>query len=91
MIKKEEIVKRFNHLARRRQYWKRRNSYYYDDQERYFRFLVPAGQSILELGCGIGDLLYALRPQWGVGIDFSIEMLNIPKTAIRILNSAWRT
>ena len=79
MSQKENIKKRFNALAEKRQYWKDRNRYYYDDQERYFRFLVPEGLSILELGCATGDLLNALNPGRGVGIDFSTEMIRLAK------------
>lgn len=77
--RKEEIKKRFDALAEKCQYWKERNRYYYDNQERYFRFLVPERLSILELGCGTGHLLAALKPKRGVGIDFSSEMLRIAK------------
>ena len=76
---KREIVEHFNSIAGQRLAWKRRNRYYYTDQTRYFRFLVPEGSAILELGCGTGDLLGALRPRCGVGIDFSEEMLKIAK------------
>ena len=41
--------------------------------------MVPEGLSILELGCGTGDLLNALRPKRGVGIDFSPEMVRIAR------------
>lgn len=77
--RKEAIKKRFDALAEKCQYWKERNRYYYDNQERYFRFLVPERLSILELGCGTGHLLAALKPKRGVGIDFSSEMLRIAK------------
>jgi SAM-dependent methyltransferase len=40
-----------------------------------YRFLVPKGQRILELGCGRGDLLAALEPIHGVGVDFAPEMV----------------
>jgi ubiquinone/menaquinone biosynthesis C-methylase UbiE len=79
MTTKEKIRKSFDLLAEKRQHWRNRNRYYYDNQEKYFRFLVPEGLSILELGCGTGDLLYALRPKRGVGIDFSSEMVRIAK------------
>jgi len=75
--KKEEIRKRFDALAPRRQAWIKRNKYYYRDQERYFKFLVPEGMSVLELGCGTGNLLHALKPSRGVGVDFSPEMVKI--------------
>ena len=77
MLQKKDIRKRFDALSEKRQYWKERNKYYYNDQEKYFRFLTSSGQSILELGCGTGDLLNALEPRRGVGIDFSPEMLRI--------------
>jgi SAM-dependent methyltransferase len=30
---------------------------------------------VLELGCGRGDLLAALKPSYGVGVDFSARTL----------------
>jgi ubiquinone/menaquinone biosynthesis C-methylase UbiE len=41
-----------------------------------YRFLVPKGKRVLELGCAQGDLLAALEPAVGVGVDFSAEMIN---------------
>ncbi|MFH1993246.1 MAG: bifunctional class I SAM-dependent methyltransferase/glycosyltransferase family 2 protein [Pseudomonadota bacterium] len=79
MTEKEKIRKRFDSQAIKRQYWKNRNRYYYADQEKYFRFLVHEGLSILELGCGTGELLNTLKPRRGVGIDFSHKMLDIAK------------
>ena len=49
------------------------------------RFLIPAGASILDLGCGIGDLLAALQPDRGVGIDFSLPMIEIARQRHREL------
>lgn len=42
---------------------------------RYYAFLVPPGLRVLELGCGLGDLLAAVRPAYGVGVDFSPAMI----------------
>ncbi|PYI88665.1 MAG: glycosyl transferase [Verrucomicrobia bacterium] len=41
----------------------------------YYSFFVPPGQRVLELGCGIGDLLAAVRPVRGVGVDISPAMI----------------
>jgi SAM-dependent methyltransferase len=40
-----------------------------------YRHLVAPGLRVLEIGCGEGDLLAALEPAVGVGVDFSEEML----------------
>ena len=78
-LKKKELISRFDDLAEERQIWIARNRYYYEDQIRYFRFLVPEGLSVLELGCGTGDLLSALKPSRGVGVDFSEKMVAIAR------------
>jgi SAM-dependent methyltransferase len=74
--RKGELIRRFDKLAVERSGWIERNQYYYDEQLRYYRFLVPEGLSLLELGCGTGDLLGALNPRRGVGVDFSPEMVH---------------
>ncbi len=55
--------------------WKRKNRYYHESLERIVRFHVPAGASVLEIGCGNGDLLDALAPSRGVGMDISPSMV----------------
>ena len=49
--------------------------YYRSRLMEIFRFVVAPGASVLELGCGKGDLLAALEPARGLGIDFSGEMI----------------
>jgi 2-polyprenyl-3-methyl-5-hydroxy-6-metoxy-1,4-benzoquinol methylase len=44
-------------MAPERHRWIERNAYFYEDDYRYMRFLVPEGSRVLDLGCGIGDLL----------------------------------
>jgi len=41
----------------------------------YYQFHIPKQRSVLELGCGRGDLLESLEPSFGVGIDFSRQMI----------------
>ena len=66
-------------LAPRRNDWRLRSAYFHEEDNRYLRFLVPEGARVLELGCGTGDTLAALRPACGVGVDFSVEMLAIAR------------
>lgn len=41
----------------------------------HLRHQIPEGESVLEVGCGAGDLLAALRPSRGLGLDFSPAMI----------------
>ena len=49
----------------------RRHRDYYGYLTRLLRVRVPEGQRVLDLGCGSGRLLAALKPSYGVGIDVS--------------------
>ncbi|MBV8714148.1 MAG: glycosyltransferase [Chloroflexi bacterium] len=41
-----------------------------------YRTLIAPGQRVLEIGCGRGDLLNAVEPSYGIGIDFSGDMID---------------
>ncbi len=49
--------------------------YYHRRLAEIYRSIVTPGQKILDLGCGEGELLAALEPSAGVGVDFSDEAL----------------
>lgn len=68
-----------NRQAQERDRWIARNSFYYEEDLRYMRFLVPEGLRVLDLGCGNGQLLAALNPFHGVGVDFSANMVATAK------------
>jgi ubiquinone/menaquinone biosynthesis C-methylase UbiE len=53
--------------------------HYHELLKRYYRFLVPPGQRVLELGCGVGDLLAELKPARGLGVDFSPAMVALAR------------
>ena len=42
---------------------------YKEEIHRFYRFVIPPGSKVLELGCGKGELLAALEPSVGLGID----------------------
>lgn len=67
----------FNDIARDYDYWKKKNFFYYDNLKELFRSLIPRGASVLEIGCGTGDILAALSPAKGKGIDISTEMIRL--------------
>lgn len=49
--------------------------YYLQLMQRYYRFLIPPGARVLELGCSSGELLASLQPSRGVGVDFSATLI----------------
>ena len=53
--------------------------FYHRLLEKYFALIIPAGQRVLELGCGVGDLLAAVKPACGVGVDFSPATLALAR------------
>ncbi len=73
--RKRAIRQANDELASERERWIERNAYYYGEDHGYTRFLVPPGLRVLDLGCGTGRLLAALRPSRGVGVDFSPAMV----------------
>jgi ubiquinone/menaquinone biosynthesis C-methylase UbiE/glycosyltransferase involved in cell wall biosynthesis len=76
---KERIRDHYDGLAASRDIWYRRSKYYHDYVERSLRSLIPAGSTVLELGCGTGNLLAALQPSRGLGLDVSPEMLRVAR------------
>lgn len=70
----------FDDFAREEPRWKRRNRGYHEQVERIAAFHVPPGARVLEIGCGSGDLLAALRPSVGVGVDLSEAMVELARS-----------
>jgi ubiquinone/menaquinone biosynthesis C-methylase UbiE len=65
----------WDEVARNLETWTSWGGYYHRRLTQVYQSLVAPGQSVLELGCGRGDLLAALKPALGVGVDFSEEMI----------------
>jgi SAM-dependent methyltransferase len=57
------------------QRFQHRNRAYYDDLSRLHQLLVAPGLRVLQIGCGSGDLLAALQPAVGVGLDVNADEL----------------
>lgn len=76
---RDVIRSHFESMAGQRDQWVARNRYYYQDLEAFYRSVVPAGARVLEVGSGTGDLLAALQPSRGVGIDFSPAFVQLAR------------
>ena len=53
--------------------------YYHQRLAEVYRFLIPPGASVIEFGSGDGDLLSALEPKRGVGVDFSSAHVDLAR------------
>ena len=72
---KRAVFENAERMASQRDTWIEKNAAYYRDDRRYLRFIIPEGARVLDLGCGTGSLLSALKPSRGVGVDFSPAMI----------------
>jgi SAM-dependent methyltransferase len=71
----KQRMRHWDSVSGKKENQKRPGAFYHKLLQHYYRFLIPPGLRILEVGCGHGNLLASLNPCLGVGIDFSGEML----------------
>ena len=70
----ESVAQWFDEFALEEERWRRRTRGYHDLVTAVHESIVQPGSSVLELGSGSGDLLAALDPSDGVGVDVSAGM-----------------
>ncbi len=75
----------YDRFAGERERWQSKNQAYYRAIERLARFVIPRGASVLDVGCGTGDLLAATEPGIGVGIDLSPRLVETARRKHRHL------
>jgi SAM-dependent methyltransferase len=68
-------IAHWDHIACKLDSWGGWAAPYHQRLHEVYTFLVGPGQRVLEIGCATGDLLAALQPAHGVGVDFSHEMI----------------
>jgi len=66
--------------------WRRRNGYYYGWLDRIYKFVVRPNSRVLHIGCECGDLLAAVRPAYGVGVDGNESAISLAKKRFPHLN-----
>jgi len=72
-----DIAQHYDALASQRDAFRAKNPYYYERLHAEYRYLIPKGKKVMEVGCGTGELLNALEPCFGVGVDVSKGMIKI--------------
>lgn len=68
-------IDHWDSIARKRDTQTGMGLWYHDRLEEIYCFLVSPNSRVLEIGCGDGNLLSALKPSRGLGVDFSPEMI----------------
>lgn len=75
----QKISDHYDQSAPQQELYLRKNWYYHLAIEKLCKFIIPQGSTILDLGCGNGDLINSLKPKSGIGIDLSSKQINIAK------------
>lgn len=75
----QKLASYFDSLASQRDDFRRKNRYYHGLLDKQYRYFVPEGKKVLEVGCSTGDLLAALKPSYGMGVDISPKMIERSK------------
>src|SRR5688572_13473281 len=83
-------VARYDLLAEARRGSAERHRYYYAQVHRLVQGLIPPGSRVLDVGCGLGDLVASIAAP-SVGIDVSPRMIAMarerhPELDLRVLD-----
>ena len=70
----------FENIASKRPSIRKKHKYYWNDITRYCDYFINENCSVLEIGCGTGELLAGLKSTNKTGIDFSPKMIEIAKS-----------
>ena len=72
-------ISHWDTIARKRDSWQGMGKWYHRRLAEIYRFYVAQDMRVLEIGCADGRLLAELKPAYGVGVDFSEEMISRAK------------
>lgn len=61
-------------------HWNGWGGYYQRRILEVYRYNIPAGSEVLEIGCGSGSLLAGLKPGYALGLDVSSKMIERAKS-----------
>ncbi len=69
----------FDRLAEHRVRIRKRHRYYWNEITRYCNYFSHETLSVLEIGCGTGELIGGIKAAKKTGIDFSEKMISIAR------------
>jgi len=82
----QELARHYDALAPKRDDFRHKSSYYYALLANQYRYFIPEGKKVLEIGCSTGDLLAVLKPSYGVGVDISSKTIEFAQSKYPSLN-----
>ena len=85
-IRKKIIKDFFNSPEMNRDKWLRKGRTFHAEDLKFLKEIIPEKSNILELGCGNGQLLASLKPNYGLGVDFSKKLVKEAKKKYHKLN-----
>lgn len=74
-LSKLPIKDYFNSIASTRIAYRKSKSYYWNSITKYFNYFCHDESSVLEIGCGSGELIHQIKGSRKTGIDFSEVMI----------------
>jgi SAM-dependent methyltransferase len=91
LARRRQRVDRLDRIADLRAQAPHRHAYHAENLQRLVGSLVMPGSRVLEVGCGMGDLLAVVAPRDSVGIDVSPRMIEHgrrrhPELDLRVLD-----
>ena len=69
----------FDRIAGSRVRERKRHAYYWNDITKYINYFSHPDDSVLEIGCGTGELLAQIKGASKTGIDYSANMIDIAR------------
>lgn len=76
----KERSQHWDHVAKMLDHWSGWGGYYQRRITEVYRYNIPAGSDVMEIGCGSGSLLAGLKPGYGLGLDISSKMIGRAKS-----------
>lgn len=69
----------FNEIAPRAIAYRQKFNYYWDSITKHCNYFIQEDDTVLEIGCGVGNLIATVKGQEKLGIDFSEKMIEQAK------------
>lgn len=79
MLEETPMYEYFTQAAKGWREYRRRRSYYWDSITDYCNYFIHPQNSVLEIGCGSGELICKVNGQKKVGVDFCDELIRQAK------------